>query len=569
VIRSSLAAVSVGIVAFTGCAAQEEPAPEPSPLTVATTYRDGSLIPGMVTDAESATIVNTLYTPLVTYDAATSAPVMANAAEITSEDNITWKVQLRPDFSFHDGTPVLAANYLQSWNWVARCETDSPNQYYLGPSVMNVQGYGDVSGKTKADGTRDCAGLDRSLRGLTVLDDYSFRITLNDPQPALPSMLGHWALSPMSDQTLAALQPSQNSGGGAAPVALTQASPSPSQEDPTDAATGNGPYRLARDTGSDLQLERYEDYPDTSGLPAAVTFNKYANLTQAYDSFGPDELDVLPQVPVSALSEGQWQQHVPEGQSGQRPGDTLTSLTFPMYEARYQSADLRLALAAAIDRGAIAANAFADTRQGAQLWAPEPAFGATGATCEQACGYDAPRARQLFAQSQDTGEPITIAFNKGGGHTDWVAQACEWITDAIGVPCEANEYQDSDAFFADVEDKKMTGPFVTSWKLEYPDVAGFLGPLYGSGGVNDGGYENEAFLNLIDEAALLPRDQAQAKYEDAARQLNSDPPATPTFLSDRQLLWSSRIVADSVRLTPFGLLDVTGLQTEAATPSAG
>jgi oligopeptide transport system substrate-binding protein len=95
-----------GVLVLTGCSTPEQPGPPPGVLTV------GLREPKQ--PAYDRMINNALYTPLVDYDPATGKVTPVGAESVTTTDQITWTIRLRPS-RYHDGTPVTANSYVDAW----------------------------------------------------------------------------------------------------------------------------------------------------------------------------------------------------------------------------------------------------------------------------------------------------------------------------------------------------------------------------------------------------------------------------------------------------------------------
>nr|WP_042192053.1 ABC transporter substrate-binding protein [Kibdelosporangium sp. MJ126-NF4]CEL20453.1 Oligopeptide ABC transporter, periplasmic oligopeptide-binding protein OppA (TC 3.A.1.5.1) [Kibdelosporangium sp. MJ126-NF4]CTQ97678.1 Oligopeptide ABC transporter, periplasmic oligopeptide-binding protein OppA (TC 3.A.1.5.1) [Kibdelosporangium sp. MJ126-NF4] len=97
-------------VMITGCSGtpDTDPSPEPGVLTVGVGEQPVWRAP------RDRMIGNALYTPLVDYDPATGKITPRAAESVTSTDQITWTIKLRPG-QYHDGTKVTATSYVDAW----------------------------------------------------------------------------------------------------------------------------------------------------------------------------------------------------------------------------------------------------------------------------------------------------------------------------------------------------------------------------------------------------------------------------------------------------------------------
>ena len=92
------------------------------------------------------------------------------AESVESEDNVTWTVTLKDGWTFHDGTPVTAQSYVDSWNAVAY----GPNAFENSGQVANIVGYSDLN-VAEGEPTTE------QMSGLNVVDDLVFTVELIGP----------------------------------------------------------------------------------------------------------------------------------------------------------------------------------------------------------------------------------------------------------------------------------------------------------------------------------------------------------------------------------------------------
>jgi oligopeptide transport system substrate-binding protein len=106
------------VVVVTGCSATEEPTPAPKPVPVPMPPPQPGVLtvglPRLGNWLRDRMINHALYTPLVDYDPATGRVTPVGAESVTTADQITWIVKLRPS-SYHDGMPVTANSYVDAW----------------------------------------------------------------------------------------------------------------------------------------------------------------------------------------------------------------------------------------------------------------------------------------------------------------------------------------------------------------------------------------------------------------------------------------------------------------------
>src|SRR5438046_309825 len=77
------------------------------------------LMPANATTTADGQVLSALFTGLVEYDPKTAEPRNAMAASITTDDQRTWTIRIKPGWTFHDGEPVTARSFVDAWNFAA------------------------------------------------------------------------------------------------------------------------------------------------------------------------------------------------------------------------------------------------------------------------------------------------------------------------------------------------------------------------------------------------------------------------------------------------------------------
>lgn len=204
------------------------PAPAAEPrsggtLRVATTVSVHSLDPALSYDEASRAIGDLLYATLITWDA--EGRLVPDLAEkiVLSRDGKRLRVHLREGLTFHDGSPLRAADVKRSLERTLHPKTPCPAAHlYAG-----IEGFADYADQP-----------DEGLAGLVVLDELRLDIQLREPDASFPSLLALGFAAPVC--------------ASAGPVADPKASETP---------CGAGPFALARfDRGERVVLRRFDGY---------------------------------------------------------------------------------------------------------------------------------------------------------------------------------------------------------------------------------------------------------------------------------------------------------------------
>lgn len=144
-------------------------------VTVLGTEPQQGLIPAMTNENGGGRVVDMLYSGLIYYDA--EGRVHNEMAEsIEQEGDKTYKVTLKPDLKFSDGSPVTSATFVDTWNYAVANE--QLNESFF----SSIKGY--------EPGVKE-------MEGLKVIDDRTFTIELTQPESDFPTRLGYNAYFPL------------------------------------------------------------------------------------------------------------------------------------------------------------------------------------------------------------------------------------------------------------------------------------------------------------------------------------------------------------------------------------
>ena len=306
-------------------------------------------------------------------------------------------------------------------------------------------------------------------------------------------------------------------------------------------------------------LRAYGDYPgeDTAKVDEVV-FRNYTDFDAAYADLVSNNLDILDNIPVSALADDAYQ-----GDLGDRWAEivsgTITTITLPLYVEGYDSPDLGKAISLAIDREAITQQIYSGTLVPADGWVSPVVDGFVEGQCGDLCELDVERAKDYFEKSGFSGT-LTLSYNADGDHKAWTEAVCNQVKANLGVDCIATPEPDFATLRQKVNAEEMTGMFRTGWVMDYPSIENFLAPLYTTNGsANDGGYSNEQFDSLIAEAGSSATiEDANVKYQEAERLLPEDMPVIPVWYTRAIGGWSENVAA--LQFSPRDRVELTTIE---------
>ena len=486
------------------------------------------LIPSNTSETSGSQVLAALYAPLVDYDA-DNKPYEVQAESITSTDNKTWTIKLKPGWTFHNGEPVTADSYINAWNYGAYGPNAQDNGYFF----SQIEGYADVAPtdtKTTPKAT--------TLSGLKKVDDTTFTVTLSAPFSDFKTMLGYTAFYPL-------------------PNAAWE-STGKMKSDFESAPIGDGPFQMDGTWQHDqkISVKKYDAYKGDQPKISGATFTVYQQPSAEYADLLAGNDDVMKTIPTENLSTA-------EGDLGDRylhsPASTLQLLAFPTYDKSFSNVDVRRAISMAINRQEIVDQVFKGSQKAAYSFVSPVVGGYRDNTCGANCEYKPAEAKTLYTQAGGPAK-LTISYNADGGHKDWVDATCNQLKTNLGVECVGQP----EAKFADlltkVQKKEAVGMFRMGWVMDYPSMENYLGPLYSTNGSsNYYGYSNAEFDKLVQEGReATSSDAAIAKWQAAEDILAKDLPVLPLRFGQNNFGISTKV--KNVEIDLFNRVDLLKIE---------
>jgi oligopeptide transport system substrate-binding protein len=328
--------------------------------------------PRFLVDDPGELVVDALFDPLVRVDRDLGiVPAAADSWEL-DEDGRTFTFHLR-EASFHDGTPVTAADFKRTFDHIAdgAAEPRSYLAYLLEPVV----------------GSSDSQEQGGPLAGVRAVDARTLQIELREPRPGF--------LATLSDPSLVPVPPAAN-------------------DDPEAYALqpiGNGPFAMAapREVGQFLRLSRFADHPDPALLDEVLltVYLEDRGFERQWNDLQDGLLQVAEVAPerfdeaatVFGTSE--------DGYTG--PGllrgttSTVYLYAFDVTRPPFDDVRVRRAISLALDRDALADEVLRGARQAANAIVPPPIPGSRPGACSM-CRHDPEQAATLLAEVAADGE---------------------------------------------------------------------------------------------------------------------------------------------------------------------
>lgn len=492
-----------------------------------------SIDPRFVADEEGSVVVDALFDSLVALDADLEVvPAAASSWEIDDEAR-EFVFTLREGETFHDGSPVTAADFARSFDRIADGQTNplSPLSYYLEP----------ISGFAEAQSSG------ASLRGVEAIDERTLRITLDEPFPEFLQVLAKPELAPL---------------------------PPAADEDPggfADSPVGNGPFAMAEpwQRNQFIRVERSETYAGESARLDEVVFRIYANDPAQeiqYAEFAGGQLQFA-EVPASKRDEAVEQFGLStDGYTG--PGvldglsGTLYYYGFNVERPPFDDPAIRRAVSLSVDRERIAEEITRGTRVPATSIVPPSIPGGRSGACDH-CRYDPEEARAIVDAARETEgeeprefEPVTILHDRGTTHGAIADRIAEDLRTATGLEVEVRAVPLSELLRTARAGEVQI--FRLGWQADRPSPGSYLLPLFSSDRI---GTENLTRYSVEEVEAMLDvarsaRDERErnARYREAEERILEDVAIAPILFYRH-----NKVVAPGVRgftYTPLGTVDL-------------
>ena len=507
--RNRLAGVGLAAVAslvLAACGGGSGQDGDNNVITVYGTNPQNPLIPTATNEVGGGDPLRNLFVGLVAYN--TDGSVTNEVAESIEGDKESkvWTVKLKTGEKFTDGSPVTSESFVRAWNYGANAENKQLNNYFFYP----IEGTDDIGNTTKGA---------KEISGLEIVDDTTFKITLKSPESDFPLRLGYSAYYPVPDAAFDA-DGKITEEFGERPI-------------------GNGPYKLSKtgwERNKQISMVPNEDYdgalePENDGL----TFKFFNSTDAAYSDVQAGNLDVLDQVPPSALSTFEGDDSVT---AYNEPGSGFSSFTIPERLPHFDGKEgelRRAAISMATDREEICEKIFNGARTPAKDFTSPVLDGWTEEVeGNEVLEFNPDEAKRLWAEANDIDEwsgKFVLAYNNdGAGNKEFSEAMSNQLKNNLGLEAEPKVYPTFDELRKDVTDRTIKTPFRTGWQADYPSMLNYLGPIYGTGaGSNDGDYSNKEFDKLISDAAAAKGDKRYELIGQAQTILLKDLPALPLW----------------------------------------
>lgn len=478
------------------------------------TSGDGAFVVGAPSSLEhlspgragSSNVDYAIWTPPTQVDPNSGELVNAAAESIESEDNKVWTIKLKDGWTFHNGDPVTAQSFADSWNATAY----APNAFERNSSFATFEGYAEMNpteGKPSA----------KTLSGVEVVDELTLRVTLTEPSSQFPYLLSSVAFAPIPEQALSDLD-----GFDKLPI-------------------GNGPFELTGDGlgpgVQELTLERYEDYAGEAAKSDTVTVKLYQDTGAMYTAFRAGSIDVTF---VADNDVVQAEQAYPD-RFKKFSFPAVYYLGFPLWDDRFSDPRVRQAFSLAIDRESIVESLLRGAGQPANDIAPDILEGGGGDTCSY-CSYEESEAKDLLDQAGGWDGSLTLWTYREDSATKTVLNAISnQLRTNLGIEdVEENVVQTAEIYEA-LDEQSVDGPFLLYAGATYPHLYAMASVMFTPDGwANVTNYEGKEANDLLTEAAA-GTDTLTDLTQQAAETALADVPIVPIYYPAAGLVWAENL----------------------------
>lgn len=435
------------------------------------------------------------------------------AQDISTSDHKTYTVTLKDGWTFTDGTPVKAENFVKAWKTGAKDAATGSSNYAMIAGASD-QGTG-------------------NLTGLHVVNDKTFTITLKAPDITFPTRLGHQSFYPLPDAAY-------GSDGHVT-------------RDFGEHPIGNGMYKLngpgAWEHNIHISLLKNPEYkgervPQNNG----ITVKFYTDATTAYNDLLAENIDVLDSVDNTNL--GKFHNEF-QGRAVSQPVAWIQHLViredFDHFGQDEEGRLRRAAISQAIDRKQIVSKIFYDTVTPAKdFTAPTLPGYDPDIPGNDVLTYNPTKAKADWDKAQQISKfdgELRIAFDKEGGHEAWVKAVCNQLKDTLGIRAVPEPFPQFGSMLKGVEDGTVTSGFRLAYQAGWPLQSNLIENLFMTGATaNYAAYSNPKFDELLRQAAEASDDKAsQEKVGEAQQVLLADLPAIPLWYNNVNGAWSTRV----------------------------
>jgi ABC-type oligopeptide transport system substrate-binding subunit len=479
-----------------------------------------TLDPMRVQDPGSVLVARQLFEGLTKWD-----PV---AEEVVPAAALSWEAkkkgrrfvfELDPDATFHDGSPVTAADFVYAFDRIARKKSGSELAYTL----ELVEGFDATNGFGDA----------KHLSGLKARGKTKLIIDLVRSFYEFPTVLTHPGLVPVLKDDVEKID-------------RFLANP-----------IGNGPFKMAQRwaPGKTVVLEAFDGALTTPELDG-VRFVSFPDAVRSWIPFTNGEYDVA-EVPAGQIEAAK----EVYGGDGYVPFLAGYYYGFNLEAPELGDERLRLAVGRAVDRRTIARHIYKGTMIEPRGIVPQGMPGFDDNVCGKLCAFSPEAAAKLVAQLPRKERRISIEFTEGEPHGT-VAKFIKKNLTAVGLDVTVKGYPLEKYLERLSADKQST--YRLGWIAEYPSPAVFLSSLFRSDSPdNHTAFDSGIVDQVLENAEGAKSESKRLKlYRKAEKMIVKAAPIVP--IGSFETHWAAQGYVEGINFDTTGGFDAVDVSLAPA-----
>jgi len=480
-----------------------------------------TLDPALMTGSPEFTAAMQLFEGLVVNDPNTLEPIPAVAKKWDiSDDGLVYTFYLRDDAKWSNGDPVTANDFYYSWKRVLEPETVSEYVYQLF-YVRNAKKY------------YERKITDFNEVGLEVIDDYTFRVTLENPTAFWLDLVAFHTLLPVNRKAV------EEHG-----VKWTR----------PENIICNGPFMLTEWVPkAHITMVKNPNYYDSGAvkLDKIIAYTIEDNIT-SLQMLEAGESDWMNTIPITHIDK---MKNKPEAHI--TPMMTTYYYRFNVKKKPLDDKRVRMALNLAVDKQTIVDYVTKAGQTPATTFVPP---GIPGYNPPPGPEYNPEKARQLLAEAGYGPDgkkfpELQIIYNTSEGHKKIAETIQQMWMDELGIRVQLHNVEwkvylkNLQALDYDIAR--------AAWIADYTDPNTFLDMWVTDGGNNQTGWSSAKYDGLIESAAseLDPVKRMEIMKEAEDLLINDEMPIMPIYF-----YVNTNLVKTYVKGMSFNLRDLHPLK---------
>jgi oligopeptide transport system substrate-binding protein len=501
-ITLSLAVLSLLSACDSGSLTQGPRLAKDQTLRVMLQDQPGSLDPGQTQYPYETAVLRAISEPLLkpSADLTRAVPAAAQSYDVAN-DGTVFVFHLRTNAAYSDATPVKAQDFVYAWQRLIDPRLAAPQGTFFANVVLN----GDKV--SVMDPQRDAAQIDAALAtlGLKAVDDYTFQVTLSQPDLAFVWLAAMPAAAPVRQDIV---KKSGDKWAGSPDTLIT-----------------NGPFKVTEMVGNDhitvVPNAHYWGAKPTLTSIKFVVVNDGAVALTKYKSGELDEISVQPAQAASVAADSSLKQNLVK-----TPDLTVFWIVFRVNASLTSNPKVRLAIAQAIDRDAFVTQIFQGQGLPADSFIPKGMHGYSSNRSAQK--FDVAQARATFAASGMSASQLSALKYSYDQSSDFGKATANFVHDqlkanlGVDITLQPLDTNTLDSHLG-VGDFQLAGPM--GWSADYPDPVDWYHLFLTTSSNNVAFYQNQQYDNFVRVARTDTQpDRRDQEYQQAQQMLVGDAP---------------------------------------------